>query len=383
MSNYHHGVSVTETSGGVRPITEVPTAVIGLVAWADDADADVFPLDKPVLVNDPLGAISDAGTTGTLAGALDAIADHAKANVVVVRVAEGADATERETNIIGGSVDGNYTGMKALLQAQAQLSVVPRILGIPGGDTQTVTTELVTVAQQLNGFVYASAWEAATKEDAVAYRDNFGDRELMIIWPHFEAGSGTGNAVARALGLRAKIDLQQGWHKSLSNVPVNGVIGLTKGVSWSLQQSATDAGYLNENEVTTLINEQGYRFWGSRTCSDDAKFAFEPAVRTAQVIRDTIAEAHLWAIDRPLTKSLAQDILSGINAKLREWVAQGRLIGGSAWVDPEKNTATDLESGRLLIEYDYTPVPPLEHLALEQHHTNRYLMEFAAGLATN
>jgi hypothetical protein len=33
-------------------------------------------------------------------------------------------------------------------------------------------------------------------------------------------------ATARALGLRAKIDEQTGWHKSLSNVGVNGVTGI-------------------------------------------------------------------------------------------------------------------------------------------------------------
>ncbi|MBW9013687.1 hypothetical protein KZA95_23060, partial [Escherichia coli] len=32
----------------------------------------------------------------------------------------------------------------------------------------------------------------------------------------------TAYATARALGLRAKIDQEQGWHKTLSNVGVNG-----------------------------------------------------------------------------------------------------------------------------------------------------------------
>jgi phage tail sheath protein FI len=44
------------------------------------------------------------------------------------------------------------------------------------------------------------------------YRENFSQRELMVIWPDFLAWDTTANATAtawataRALGLRAKID---------------------------------------------------------------------------------------------------------------------------------------------------------------------------------
>ncbi|RBF83593.1 phage tail protein, partial [Xanthomonas oryzae pv. oryzae] len=46
---YHHGVRVIEFSAGTRTIRTVSTAVVGLVATADDADATIFPLNKPVL----------------------------------------------------------------------------------------------------------------------------------------------------------------------------------------------------------------------------------------------------------------------------------------------------------------------------------------------
>ena len=82
-------------------------------------------------------------------------------------------------------------------------------------------------------------------------------------------------ATARALGLRAKIDNDTGWHKTLSNVGVNGVTGISAGVFWDLQQTGTDADLLNEACVTTLIRKDGFRFWGNRICSDDPLFAFE------------------------------------------------------------------------------------------------------------
>lgn len=384
-TDYHHGVRVTEVSDGVRPIRTVSTAVIGLVATAQDADAAAFPLDTPVLVTSVLAALGKAGVQGTLAKTLNAIGDQGNALVVVVRVAEGADQAETNSNVIGTvTAQGQYTGLQALLAAQARLNVKPRILGCPGLDTLAVATELVAIAKKLRGFAYVSAFGAATKEDAVTYRQNFGDREVMVIWPDFQtwdtvaSATVTSWAVARALGLRARIDEEIGWHKTLSNLPVGGVTGLTKDVFWDLQDPATDAGYLNAEEVTALIRKEGFRFWGSRTCSTDPLFAFESYVRTAQVLADTMAEAHLWAVDKPLNPSLARDIIEGINAKFRELKALGYIVDGHAWYDPDVNSAATLKDGKLYIDYDYTPVPPLENLMFRQRITDRYLADFAA-----
>ena len=151
--DYHHGVRVVEVNEGTRSITTVSTAIVGMVCTGDDADASMFPLNKPVLLTDVLTASGKAGESGTLARSLDAIADQAKPVTVVVRVAQGETEAETTSNIIGGvTADGKKTGMKALLSAQSQLGVKPRILGVPGHDTQAVATELLSVAQSLRGF---------------------------------------------------------------------------------------------------------------------------------------------------------------------------------------------------------------------------------------
>jgi len=209
----------------------------------------------------------------------------------------------------------------------------------------------------------------------------------MVIWPDFVAwntvtsAADTIPAVAHALGLRAKIDQDTGWHKTISNVGVNGVTGISRDVFWDLQDPATDAGYLNEHDVTTLIRSNGFRFWGSRTCSDDDLFAFENYTRTAQVLADTMAEAHLEFVDKPIHPSLVRDIIEGINAKFRSLISQGYLLGGKAWYDEAGNSADTLKAGRLAISYNYTPVPPLEDLTLSQEITDEYLMDFAAQVA--
>lgn len=385
--SYHHGLRVVEFNEGTRPIRTIATAVLGLIATADDADATAFPLNTPVLITNIQASVAKAGTSGTLKTALQAIANQANTLCVVVRVEEAEEEADQTAKVIG-TVDenGKYTGAKALLTAKSKLGIQPRIIGAPGLDTAAVATELATIAQKLRAFTYVYAWGCQTKEDVVAYREAFAARELMLIWPNFiafntdTAQEETVPAVAVAMGLRAKIDNEIGWHKTLSNVAVNGVTGIDADVTWDLQDPATDAGYLNSNEITTLIQHDGFRFWGSRTCSDDPLFAFENYTRTAQIMADTIAEAHMWAIDKPMHGSLVNDMLEGIKAKQREWTRLGYLMGGDAWYDPELNSKDTLKAGKLYIDYDYTPVPPLEDLTYRQRITDSYLADFASTI---
>lgn len=378
-----HGIRINEPLIEARPIVERLGGVIGLVATGPDADAGHFPLDTAVLVTNVRSAIGFAGSDGTLGKALTEISNQGSPLIVVVRVAPGANADETSINVIGGTTGNNYTGLQALLSAQQQLGVRPRILGCPGLDDQDVATELASIAQKLHGFAYVACHECDDIADATTYRDEFGQRELMAIWPDFTGGAGgawSGKAVAIALGMRAAIDEQVGWHKSLSNVPVNGVTGLTKDILFDLQDMSTDAGVLNDGDVTTLVQMRGYRFWGNRTCSDEPLFAFEVAVRTSQAIRDAIADGLLWAIDKPLTRGLVRDIVETINARLRRWTGEGRLIGGRCWYDEESNSADDLAAGRLVLDYDFTPCAPLEGLELNQRITSKYYEGFGDNL---
>lgn len=386
-ATFKHGITVTEVSSGTRTLVALSTAVIGLVATAPDADAATFPLDRPALITDIETAIGQAGVTGTLAKSLRAIADQTRPILVVVRVAEGDDAAETASNIIGTTTDtGQRTGMQALLAAQAQLGVRPRIIGAPGLESQAVTAALAIVAKKLRGFAYARAL-GETVAAAITYRANFSERELMLLMPDFVAfdtaasANVTSYAAARALGLRALIDEQTGPQKTLSNVPVSGVVGLTKDIYWDIEDQDTDAGLLNAADVTALIRtDNGFRFWGNRTCSADPLFAFESTVRVAQLIADTVARGMVWALDKPLTRSLAKDIIETINGFFATLKAGGVILGARAWFDEANNSVIDLTAGKLRIDYDYTVPPPLEDLGFIQRITDVYFADFASQL---
>ncbi len=349
---------------------------------------EAFPLNTPVLIAGSRQQAAKLGLTGTLPQAMDAIFDQIAALIVVVRVGFSETENTQISNIIG-TVDaaGQYTGLQALLAAQARLGVKPRILGAPGFSHHvSVAAELGAIADKLRAFAYIDA-PVGTAEAAVNYRNLFGNKRLMLLWPGFKvwdtsaAGTVSQPASARALGLRARLDNLVGWHKVISNIPVNGVAGLTADVDWDLQNPNTKAGYLNANEVSTLIAHQGFRFWGSRTCSGDPKFAFESAVRTGDILADTIAEGHAWAVDKPMSQMLIDDIIEGVNAKFRELKANGYIVNAACYLDPELNDKESRADGKLWLNYDYTPVPPLEQLGFHATITNRYLIELLPSTA--
>src|SRR5690606_19650359 len=109
---------------------------------------------------DAYDALGKAGDTGTLARSLEGIVNQTKPLIVAVRVAEGETEAETKANLIGTvTPTGKKTGIKALLAAQTQFGVKPRILGVPELDDVDVANALVGAAQQLRAFAYVSCFD--------------------------------------------------------------------------------------------------------------------------------------------------------------------------------------------------------------------------------
>ncbi|ENE3311324.1 phage tail sheath family protein, partial [Escherichia coli] len=263
----------------------------------------------------------------------------------------------------------------------------PRILAAPGLESDAVTAALVTVAGKMRAFAYSGCPGCTKPSDAIAFRKKISGREIMLLWPDFIAfnpvsgKNETFPAAAYACGLRARLDHEQGWHRSLSNMPVKNVLGVSASVSWSLQDENSDANTLNNSEVTTLIHQGdgSFRFWGNRT-PETAEYIFEVYTRTAQQLADTIAEAQLQIVDSPLTPANAKDAVSAIKAKLDALVTAGKLIGAECWFDIIDNGTTSLRQGIVRIRYKYTPVPPMECMELYQTFTDEFFSSAFASL---
>lgn len=378
-----HGVEVVEVTDGVRPISTVRASVIGLVGTAPAADAAKFPVNTPVLIAGRRTEAAGLGATGTLPGAVDDIFDQIGALIVVIRVEEGADEAATLANIIGGVDDdsGQYEGVHALLAAEPTLGFAPRLLIAPGfTDTLAVTTEMVAIAERLRGIIIA---EGPNTNDAAAtaYRGNFGTARVFLVDPAVKVFDTVAEAEvirpnsARIAGVFAKSDAERGFWWSPSNREISGITGTARSVDFALGDPNSRANLLNENEVATIIRKDGYRLWGNRTCSADPKWAFVNRRRTADMIHESLLQAHMWAVDRNITKTYMEDVMEGVNAYLSHLRSIQAIINGRCWIDPDFNTADQLAQGKPTWSFDFAVGSPAEHLTFRSYLNNEYLVE--------
>jgi hypothetical protein len=398
-TDFLHGVEVVEIDNGARPIAVARSSVIGLVGTAPDLDAvalpasfatqtdwdaakAAFPLNTPVLIAGSLREAAQLGLAGTLPAALRGVFDQTGALVVVVRVAEGLDAAATQANVIGG-VDvgtGQYTGISAFLGAESTVKVTPRVLVAHGfSQNAAVANALLTVADRLRAVVIA---DGPNTDDAaaIAYAGTFGSARLFLVDPWVKVLSASGAetvepASARVAGLIAKSDSERGFWWSPSNQELRGVLGTARPVDFALGDANARANLLNEAKVATIIHQNGFRLWGNRSATIDPKWAFLSVRRTADIINESLLRAHLWAVDRNLTRTYVSDVTDGLNAFMRQLTAQGAILGGRAWADPDLNTPISLAAGKVFFNFEFTPPAPAERITFRSQLTNDYLQE--------
>lgn len=381
-----HGVEVLEIDAGPRPIRTARSSVIGIVGTAPAATT-AFPLNTPVLIAGSRAEAAALGATGTLPAALDGIFDQAGAVVVVVRVEADEDEAEALANVVGGvdALTGQLEGVHALLGAESVVGVAPRILCAPGfthqrpnDEANPVVAELVGIAERLRAVIIADG-PNTTDTAAIAAAGDFGTPRVYLVdpWVRVVRGGETvaEPASARVAGLIAKSDQERGFWWSPSNQPINGIVGTARPVDFALGDANSRANLLNEQNVATIIRQDGFRLWGNRTLSSDPKWAFLSVRRTADIINDSLQRAHLWAVDRNITRTYVQDVEEGVNAYLRTLVAQGAILGGRCWADPDLNSPANIAQGKVYFNFDFTPPYPAEHITFRSQLVNDYLQE--------
>jgi len=378
-----HGVEVVQIDTGTRPIRTVRSAVIGLVGTAPLADADKFPLNTPVLIAGKRADAAGLGATGTLAPAIDDIFDQSGAVVVVIRVAEGVDDAETLSNVIGGTDDvtGLPEGLQALLAAESVVKVAPRIIVVPEfSQEQAVVSELVAIATKLRAIIVADG-PNSTDADAITYRENFGSDRIYLVDPWVKVWDTETSteivrpASARVAGVIAKSDDERGFWHSPSNRLIDGITGTARAIDFTLGDATSRANILNENEVTTIIQRDGYRLWGNRSLSADPKWAMIKRRRVADMINESIMQSHFWAIDRNADRTYFENVVDGVNAYGQRMIDVGALVGFKCWANQELNTPEALEDGKVYFDYDWVETPTAEHITFRSMINNGYLTE--------
>ena len=306
-----------------------------------------------------------------------------EAAVVAHHLAHAGDVAQRGVQAAGGElvahrVDGE---VGVLLGAEAAVGVVPRILIAPGyTQMQSVLSNFLGIADKLRAVVIADG-PNTTDAAAIQYRQLWGSPRVYLVDPWVRVWDTTLSAEriepasARVAGMISRSDNDRGFWWSPSNQEMYGILGPARPVDFALGDVTSRANILNEAGLATIIQQQGFRLWGNRGCAMDPKWAFLCVRRTADMINESLLRAHLWAVDRNITRTYVQDVVEGVNAYLRHLRAVGAIIGGSCWADPALNTPDQIAQGKVYFDFDFSAAYPAEHITFRSHLVNDYLVE--------
>lgn len=380
--SFYHGVTVSLVNVGPRQIAVPSASIIGLIDTFTPGALLTGVADQVVLVTNLREAAAVWGADSAIYKSCAAIYKRAKAVIVAVGVAKVADAAAQTSAIIGGvALGGQRTGMQALLDGKSRFNAQPRLIIAPGhSSTQAVATEMDAIAAKLRALAIVDG-PGTTDEAAMDYAENFGSKRVYMVDPGVQYWDTTLSATqdapasAYAAGLFAWTDAEYGFWSSPSNKEFVGITGTTRSIEYLDGDETCRANLLNNANIATIIRDGGFRLWGNRTLSSDPKWAFVTRVRTVDIVMDAILYGHKWAVDLGITKTYVQDVTTGLQAFMRDLKRQGAVINFEVYADPDLNTESQLELGKVYWNIRFTDVPPAENPIFRVEVTNEWLSE--------
>ncbi|HEJ1500545.1 TPA: phage tail sheath subtilisin-like domain-containing protein [Pseudomonas aeruginosa] len=296
-------------------------------------------------------------------------------------------------DIIGAvNIAGQRSGLKAFADSYNLFGFFPKLFIAPGFSTlNSVSVELIAAAEQMGGIAYIDAPIGTTVQQVIAGRGpagainfNTSSDRVRLCYPHVKVydaatdGERLEPLSIRAAGLRAKVDLDDGYWWSSSNRELVGVIGLERPLTARVDDPSSEVNLLNEVGITTVFNSfgTGLRLWGNRTAAWPTVTHmrnFENVRRTKDIIDESIRYSSLQFVDMPITQALIDSITESVNLFGRKLTGDGALLGFECWYDPARNPQTELELGHLLFNYKLTVPLPFERGTFETEITGEYL----------
>ena len=387
--DFLHGIEHINLPTDTVAVNDIVTAVIGLVGTADGGEANVLTLCT--------GEQDDAvfGTKGTIPEALRAIRQQDSTNgsalVFVVKVKGDAEEVTPE-DIVGTVAEaGERTGLKLFETAQSRYGYGPMIYIAPHYSAlAAVRQALITITESTEAMAYYDTEDGLGVTQVIEARGTDGELAALgaggkLLFPHALVANPeylpdaeepvdqyiTVPLSAYAAGLRAKIDLTEGWHVSSSNHRYTGIEGGDVAVTFSLNDRNCDANRLNAVGVATMVNMFGNGIveWGNYTTAfpgTTTPDAFECVRRSRMIMKRSLDMACVQFIDVKHVKQADIDIVRNtVNQYYNRLVAEGKIVYGQCFFKPENNPAEELAQGHVTFSCEFTPAIPMQCMTFE------------------
>ena len=426
LEYYTPGVYVEEVSSGFKPITGVPTSIVGFIGQTQTGE-----LNKPEMITswnqyfdkfigyEVVEKISPRGTKVLDANgnpemervANDIVTDldwgvyaffnNGGSKCFVVSAAllsenstpkaepksdkkdinKKTDIKVTQPNlskaIIGndGGV-GNRTGIHCFKD-------VPEIaiLVAPGITTPDVLGEILSYCETFNIFAILDAPQKLEGLSAYGLSPDFNglsglsaklaSKQAALYFPYVKTYDKKADKVVSVApsgfvaGIYARVDNQRGVHKA----PANEIVRLAQDVEYNL--SDAEQGTLNQNGINCLRNfsDIGIRVWGARTTITvaDPEWKYVNVRRLFNMVEKSLMNGSKWAVFEPNDVFLWKKLTRNVTAFLLRLHRSGALAGSESEAffvkcDETTNPEENIDAGIVTIEVGIAPVKPAEFI---------------------
>lgn len=222
-----------------------------------------------------------------------------------------------------------------------------------------------------------------TKEEAYAFRQQFGHQRYFVGWPRplvlQDDGSTAVDWFAPSIaGLMAQVDRngvndpiagQTGYWCSPSNYPLLDIVGPSIDMEYIPSDAACDVNYLNANGIYTMINRGGWHGFGNYSTAYPASTAITSFLcvrRTADIIEESIEAATLQFLDKPMftgPNGLANQVCGRVRDTVNDYLREKEgtaLVYSNVYLLASDNPLINLQQGKIKYRYQFTPPIPLQ-----------------------
>jgi phage tail sheath protein FI len=305
--------------------------------------------------------------------------------VVIVRVEDGIDTDATLANIVG---DGVSTGLQAFIAAGPELGIIPRLICAPGftsqrsvGEANPVCAALPAICEKLLAHAVVDG-PATTEQDAIDWRETIASQRLIPVDPAvkvFEDGVSVVQPLSPAvigIGVRRDHEMQGRPFHSWANQPVQGIVGPSRPINFSLTDGATEGQRLlsanigvllrGEMGVESAIGPGGFIFVGTDNAGEDDLWRFYNVTRGRDFIHLMLLRTLRFYLGRfNVTGQTVQAILNTMETGLRNLKADGDILGFEIKFTRDQNTPEELRQGRFTVTFAAEEAPVLRYLGVQ------------------
>ena len=294
--------------------------------------------------------------------------------------------TVTSAQIIGTNTSGVRTGSKCFELIFNTFGFTPKILIAPVYiELNAVATEFIALADKYRAIALIDAPVGTSITNAVAGRGPASTINLKtssyrayLLCPHLKVYDADTDSNVNApysqfmAGVIANVDLNEGYHVSPSNHEIKGIVGTEYVVTASVNDANTEANLLNEKGITTTFTGYGTgtRTWGNRSAAypvnTDPK-NFIPIRRIADIVHESLEQAMLPFIDKPLNQATIDAIRDTGNGFFRTLIGRGAVLSGSKCVYSADNTAEELAAGHVVFDLVFMGPTPAERITFKSY----------------